>query len=59
MIEQFKPMIENFLGPFKEPLKMVNIDKLSVVASSPKLKIFYKTSFHFPGLTSFVRENIL
>jgi len=59
MIEQFKPMIENFLGPFKEPLKMVNIDKISVITSSPKLKIFYKTSFHFPGLTAFVRENIL
>jgi len=59
MIEQFKPMVDMFIEQWKEPLKMVNFDRIGLISSIPKAKIFLKTSLHLPGITAFLRENIL
>jgi hypothetical protein len=59
MIEQFKPLVDMFIEQWKEPLKKVNFDRIGLISSIPKAKIFLKTSLHLPGITAFLRENIL
>jgi hypothetical protein len=58
-LEQFKPMIDSVLEPYKAPLAGIDFDRIGISSSVGVMKMFYKTTLHLPGLTQFVRENFL
>ena len=59
MLEGFKPMMAEFLTPFRSALLAVDFDRISIVASLSFLRLHAKFSLHLPGLTEFARNNVL
>ena len=57
MIEQVKPMVDMFIEPWKTPRRIVNFERIGIISSIPKLKIFLNASLHLPGITAFLTEH--
>jgi hypothetical protein len=58
MIDQFKPMIDGFIEPFKPALTAVNFDTLAISYYLPSTRMFYKLKIHLPGTTNFIKTNL-
>ena len=58
-IDNFKPMIDSVIEPFKPALEALDLDKIGVYTCAPKMRVFSKVFIHLPGLTAFVHEKIL
>ena len=58
-IDNFKPMIDSVIEPFKPALEALDLDKIGVYTCAPKMRVFSKIFIHLPGLTAFVHEKIL
>jgi hypothetical protein len=59
MVDMYKEMIDGVVGPFKEVLQGVNLDKLSLFVNCSKFKTYIKLNIHLPGFTSNLNDMIL
>lgn len=59
MINQFKPMIDVFLEPYKPMIKVINFNKITIFTVIPKMKMFYKFNLNVEGLTDFINQNLV
>jgi hypothetical protein len=56
--DQFAAMGSMFLEPFKDAILAVNLDRLTVTANSPNLKLNVKLGLNFTGLSGFIAEKL-
>lgn len=57
-VDQFAEMGTMFLEPFKDAILAVDLDKLTISANSPSLKLNVKVGLNFTGISGFVAEKL-
>ena len=59
LIEQQRPMIDAVLGPFRDAITALNVDRLSISYVLPSFRMFYKANVHLPGVSNFINNTVL